>query len=258
VLDTLLADPGLMTVPAVKYQEVGPRCDDLYGGPPTLDTTSTLGACGADGVGCGSLVGSATTLERDGPGGPGLVEPLGLIICGLPAISGAINTPPLAHRREIASMTQLRAREPVNEILLSPGVSAASPFPSEVGRGNVQGASASAPAPKGQGDSDSSSSSETPPISKPLGAKKQRVKAPARGTYTRGSLKTISEIQESGSIGQAMEMYEGAKVAATSAGSHASRLKWWETMASNHGHPTYPLTVPALKLAGSLLKGGGL
>ena len=94
VLDTLLADLGLMAVPAVSYQD-GPRLDTLYEGPPTLDTTSTSGACGIDGLGSGSLVGGVT-FASGGPGGPGLVEPLGLIICGLPAMSGAMKAPPLS------------------------------------------------------------------------------------------------------------------------------------------------------------------
>ena len=255
-LDHMLADTALMAPPASIYQE-GPRLDSLYGGPHSLNKTSTSGACGIDGLGCGSLMGGAT-FASGGLGGPGVSESLGLVICGLPAISGAATAPPLAHRREVASMTRIRAREPVSEIRIDSGVGVAAPFPPEPGAKNLQGTLASTPAPKGRDENDSSSSSsETPPVAKTSDTKRQRVKAPTRGAYTRGSLKTISEIQESWPLGQAMEVYEGAKVAATSAGSHASRLKWWEAIALKHGHPTYPLTVPALKLAGSLLKGGG-
>ena len=61
--------------------------------------------------------------------------------------------------------------------------------------GKFGGEDVDSPAPPGRGESDSSSSaSESPPVKAP-GAKKQRVKAPTRGSYTRGSLKTSSEIQ---------------------------------------------------------------
>ena len=246
-LDKMVADPGLMSVPTMAIQD-GPPLDTLYRGPATLDTSG-----GMEGIGCDLLSGAALVPTS----GVGLEAPLGLISCGLPASSGAKKAPPMAHRREFAAMSQVRARDPVNEIVLDLGGCAAALPPSEICMANLRGEDADSPAPQGRGESDSSSSaSESPPV-KPPGAKKQRVKAPTRGSYTRGSLKTISEIQESGSLGQAMELYEGSKTAATSAGSHASRLKWWETMASKHGHPTYPLTVPTLKLAGSMWKGGG-
>ena len=155
-------------------------------------------------------------------------------------------------------MTQVRAREPVSEVMVGLGGSAAAPQDPEIDMANFQGEAASSSAQKGREESDSSSSSaESPRLARPNGAKKQRLKAPTWGAYTRGSLKTILQIQESGSMGQAMELYEGSKTAATSAGSHASRLKWWDTMAANQGVPPYPLTVKLLQLAGSLLKGRG-
>ena len=108
-----------------------------------------------------------------------------------------------------------RARDPIGEIAIG-GAGAAAPLEAVTSLRKAEG----------QDESGTSSAEETPQPAGPTGAKKLRVNAPTRGSYTRGSLKTISEIQESGSLGLAIEGYEGAKTAATSGGSHASRLKW--------------------------------
>jgi hypothetical protein len=54
----------------------------------------------------------------------------------------------------------------------------------------------------------------------------------------------------------AVSAYEKAKVAPTSAGSLASRLKWWADRAEVAGLKAYPSTVQRIQLAGALLKEG--
>ena len=111
-----------------------------------------------------------------------------------------------------------------------------------------------------QGDAEAEGSEGSSEEAKPLVRVAKRFKplAPERIEYSRGSLKRVGEIQgDQENLQAALTTYQGAKSAATSVGTHESRLRWWQARADQQGVTSYPLTVQSLALAGSLLKAGG-
>jgi hypothetical protein len=85
-----------------------------------------------------------------------------------------------------------------------------------------------------------------------------RAKAPTRNHYTRGSADAVAHTELSAlMVDTAISAYESGKTAATSAGTLASRLKWWTSRAEARGIELFPLTVEAVQHAGAMLMAGG-
>lgn len=87
---------------------------------------------------------------------------------------------------------------------------------------------------------------------------KARKTAPGVRPYTWGSASTSSVIEASvGEFEAAETAFQEAKLANSSRGAAASRLKWWELKTQAKGIDPYPLDVSKLRYAGILLHAAG-
>ena len=82
--------------------------------------------------------------------------------------------------------------------------------------------------------------------------------APVRREYKRGSAEIADTLaQDPDQLIQAQLSYEGAKMAKSSLGPQASRLRWWEIRAAKHCMDPFPLDLRKVRLIGTLLFAGG-